>query len=149
MPQLRDFLDRFRPAGAPGAAARAGVPVDRAGELAEEVVPVLTLLDDTQAECERIVARARRDAGAIIARARVEAAAIGADGDQRARAVRAEAARQVAAAAAAAAAAMVADAEQEAVRIRARGGQRMPGLVGAALTEIRQLAAVELTAGDR
>lgn len=149
MPQLRDFLDRFRPAGAPGAAARAGVPVDRAGELAAEVVPVLTLLDDTRTECERIVARARRDAAAIMAEARAEAAAISADGDQRAQAVRHEAARQVTVAAATAAAAMVADAEQEAIRIRARAGQRMPRLVGAALAEIRQVAALELTTGDR
>ena len=41
MPDLRDFLSRFRPAGAPGA-ARAGVG------------PVLALLGGTQAECERI-----------------------------------------------------------------------------------------------
>jgi F0F1-type ATP synthase membrane subunit b/b' len=137
MPQLRDFLDRFRPAGAPGAAARARGPVDRARELAAEVVPVLTLLDDTRAECEQIVARARRDAAAIMAEARAEAAAISADGDQRAQAVRDEAARQVTAA------------EQEAVRIRARAGQRMPRLVGAALAEIRQVAALELITGDR
>lgn len=149
MPQLRDFIHRFRPAGAPGAAGCAGVPADRARELAAEVVPVLTLLDDTRAECERIVARARRDATAIMAAARAEAAAISADGDQRARAVRDEAARQITAAAATAAAAMVADAEQEAVRIRARAGQRMPRLVGAALAEIRQLAALELTTGER
>jgi flagellar biosynthesis/type III secretory pathway protein FliH len=148
VPQLRDFLSRFRPAGAPGAAARAAVPLDRARELAAEVVPVLTLLDGTQAECEQIVGRARRDADAIIAAARAKAAATIADGDQRASATREEAARQVAAAAAAAAAAMVADAEQEAARIRARAGQRIPALVGAALREIRQLAAADLTAGE-
>jgi V/A-type H+-transporting ATPase subunit D len=34
LPQLRDFLERFRPAGAPGAAAGAGVPADRSRELA-------------------------------------------------------------------------------------------------------------------
>lgn len=33
MPALRDFLARFRPAGPPGAAARAGVPADRSREL--------------------------------------------------------------------------------------------------------------------
>jgi hypothetical protein len=39
-----DFLRRFRPAGTPEAAARAGVPVDRAAEAAGELEPVLALL---------------------------------------------------------------------------------------------------------
>ncbi len=143
MPQLRDSLSRFRPAGAPGAAARAAVPADPARELAAEVVPVLTLLDGTQAECEGIVAQAKREAAAIMVAARAEAVAITAAGDQRARAAYDEAARQVTAAAAADAAAMAADAEREAVRIRALAAQRMPGLVSAALAEIRQLV------GDR
>ena len=70
MPQLRDFFSRFRPAGAPGAAARAGVPADRLREREAEVGPVLALLDSTEAECERIVGQARRDAGVIMADAR-------------------------------------------------------------------------------
>jgi len=94
MPALRDFLARFRPAGPPGAAARAGVPADRSGELAAEVGPVLALLESTDAERERIIAQARRDAGQITAAARAEEAAIAADAGRRARAARAEAARQ-------------------------------------------------------
>lgn len=62
MPQARDFLDRFRPAGAPGAASRAAVPADRTAELASELVPVLALLAGTDAECDRIITAARRDA---------------------------------------------------------------------------------------
>ena len=37
MPDLRDFLSRFRPAGTPGAAARPGVPVDRVAEREAEL----------------------------------------------------------------------------------------------------------------
>ena len=78
MPDLRDFLSRFRPAGAPGG-ARAGVPADRRRELEAEVGPVLALLAGTQAECERIIAQARRDAGRLTAETGAEAAAIAAD----------------------------------------------------------------------
>jgi hypothetical protein len=55
MPELRDFLARFRPAGAPGTAARAAVPADRSRELEAEVEPVLALLEDTDAERKRII----------------------------------------------------------------------------------------------
>jgi len=149
MPQLRDFLSRFRPAGAPGAAGRAGVPVDRDRELAAEVVPVLALLDGVQAECEQIVGQARRDAAAIVAAARAEAAAIAAAGDQRAQAARDDAARHVTAAAAADAAAMVADAEREAARIRVLAVQRIPGLVSVAMGGIRLLIAPDPGTVDR
>jgi hypothetical protein len=68
VPQLRDFLSRFRPAGAPGA-ARAAVPADRRRQLEAEVDPVLKLLDGPDAECTRIIAAARRDAEQAIAAA--------------------------------------------------------------------------------
>ena len=51
--QVRDFLDRFRPAGVPGTASRAGVPADLAGEPAGELQTVLALLVGTDAECGR------------------------------------------------------------------------------------------------
>lgn len=144
MPQLRDFLSRFRPAGTPGAAARAGVPVDPARELAAEVGPVLMLLDGTQGECERIVGEARRDAEVTMAAARAEAAAIIAEGDRRAVAVGDEAARQITDAAAGDVVIMVAAAELQAILIRTMAGQRMPAMVGGAVGGIRQLLA-----GDR
>ncbi|MGH8867626.1 MAG: hypothetical protein ACRDYU_06490, partial [Actinomycetes bacterium] len=62
MPRSGDFLERFRPAGAPGAAAAAGVPADRVAELSAELEPVLARLAGTQREAERIRAAARRDA---------------------------------------------------------------------------------------
>ncbi|HUJ07967.1 MAG TPA: hypothetical protein VLX31_17815 [Streptosporangiaceae bacterium] len=95
MPQLSDFLNRFRPVGAPGAAGRAGVPADRAAELAAELRPVLELLDSTQEQCVQVVAQARQEAGRIIARARREAERIAADGRNRAQAARGDATARV------------------------------------------------------
>jgi len=99
LPQLGNFLDRFRPAGAPGAASQAGVPVDRAAELAAELGPVLARLAGTDAECARIVAEAERSASQIASDARERAAAITAGGRARAQAARSEAAAEVLAAA--------------------------------------------------
>lgn len=140
MPPLRDFLSRFRPAGAPGAAARAGVPVDRERELEAEVIPVLTLLDGTRDDCTAIIGQARRDADGITASARAEAAAIRADGDQRASAARNEAARRLADAAAADAAAMVAAAQRQQARIGELARARMPAMVTLGVEEIWRLA---------
>jgi cell division septum initiation protein DivIVA len=138
MPPLRDFLARFRPAGAPGA-VRAGVPADRSRELEAEVSPVLTLLDGTDAERERIIARARREAEQITATARAEAAMIAAEAAQRAEAAREEAARQVMALARDEAARSVEGARRQARRTRELARQRMPALVSRAVEEIRQL----------
>jgi len=139
MPQVRDFLDRFRPAGAPGAAALAGVPADRMRELVDELSPALAALDGTDAECARIGAQARDEAQRITAAARAQAAAIVADADQRASAAREEAAEQSLAAARAAAAHAVADAEQQAAAVRELAERRIPVLTGYAVGLIRQL----------
>jgi len=138
MPQLRDFLARFRPAGSPGA-ARAGVPADRSRELQAEVSPVLALLDGTDAERDRIVARARREAEQITAAARAEAAVIAADAARRADAARDEAARQVMAVARDEAARSVGDARRQARQTRELARQRMPALVSLAVEDIRHL----------
>jgi hypothetical protein len=139
MPQLRDFLGRFRPAGTPGAAARAGVPADPAGELAAEVGPVLALLDGAAAGRDEVIAAARRDAAAIVAAARDAAAGVAADGEQRAAAARDEAARLTLAAARDEAELTVTAARQQASRIRELSAQRTPGLADRAVAEIRQL----------
>jgi vacuolar-type H+-ATPase subunit H len=99
LPQARDFLDRFRPAGAPGAASRAGVPADRAAELASELEPVLALLAGTDAECRRIIATAQREAEQIGERAREQAAAVAAEARRLARAAQDEAVEHALAAA--------------------------------------------------
>lgn len=150
MPPLRDFLSRFRPAGAPGAAARAGMPVDRERELAAEVGPVLALLDGTERECALVVARARHDADEIMAGARAEAAAIAADGARRGSAARDEAGRRLTEAAAADAAAMVAAARRQADQVRALAARRVPGLADLAAGQLRQLlTAARSPGGER
>ena len=138
MPGLRDYLDRFRPAGAPGAGG-AGVPADRSRELEAELTTVLALLDGVHAECAGIVAQARRDAERIVTAARGEAATMTADADQRARAARDEAAWEMLAAARAEAADTVARARQQALGIRERAEQRIPALAGRAVALVRGL----------
>lgn len=95
MPQLRDFLDRFRPAGAPGSAATAGVPADRLAELAAELDPVLALLKDADSQCAVIVAEGEHEAERIAREAGELAARIAADGKERALAARNLAASEV------------------------------------------------------
>ena len=149
MPPVRNFLDRFRPAGSPGATARAAVPVDRSGELEAELVPVLTLLDGVDADCARIVAGARREAGRITGVARQEAAATLVDAERRARAAREQTVQQVLAEARAEAAETVASARREALRSRELAGQRIPVLVSRAVDLVRGLGTGELGTGCR
>ncbi|GIJ71536.1 hypothetical protein [Virgisporangium ochraceum] len=75
MPTIRELLNRFRPAGTPGAAAGAAVPADRAAELAAELAPVFVALAPATAKAAEIrsaaVSRAearRADAAATAAR---------------------------------------------------------------------------------
>jgi len=83
---VRDFLERLRPSGTPGAPSVAGVPADRVAERSTELEAVFALLEDVQAEVRRIgstgdqQARRRREAAheqadAIIADVRRLAAA--------------------------------------------------------------------------
>jgi hypothetical protein len=65
MPRVRDLLYRFRPAGAPGAATAAGVPVDRSADLAAELEQLFAQLADVERECAAIRDDAERDAAAI------------------------------------------------------------------------------------
>jgi hypothetical protein len=130
--QARDFLDRFRPAGAPGPAARAGVPADRAAELAAEVEPVLALLDGTYAECQQIIAAARQEADRITAEAQAHVAAIGQEAGRQARTARDQAAAEVLTQARVQAQAATADASRQALQISRLAGRRLPVLVAAA-----------------
>ena len=96
MPQWRDFLERLRPAGTPGAAARPGVPADRSAEAAAELTPLLLLLDDVQDQAQRmrrdavdradeIRQAAQREADQIVARARLHAQSVRAETEAKAR----------------------------------------------------------------
>jgi vacuolar-type H+-ATPase subunit H len=86
-----DLLRRFRPAGTPGAAAAAGVPVDRAAEAAGELEPILALLAGAESAAADLRERARLDALELDGQARARAAGLAAEARARAQAERADA----------------------------------------------------------
>lgn len=137
MPVGRDFLSRFRPAGAPGSAARAAVPADRTRELADELEPVLALLDSTDAECQQIVARAGQEAARIRAAARADAERIAAEAACQARAATDEAARRVLTQARAQAAEATTAADEQARLVGQRAARRLPALVARAVALVQ------------
>ncbi len=139
MPHVRDFLSRFRAAGAPGA-GRAAVPADRRRELESELGPVLMLLDGPSAECTEIVRAAQRDAEQIVRDARSEADAIVSAARRRAAASVAELVRQAVSAARTEADAIGAAGAAEAAAIRERTRQRLPALADRALALVRDIA---------
>lgn len=137
MARARDLLDRFRPAGAPGAATAAGVPADRRESVAAELEPIFAALAPVQAECERLrrasaehalarEATATRMARALLARARSESAA-----------ERAAAAATLRERAKITAGRTLAHAEDEAAEIRRNAEARRPDLVGRILERVR------------
>jgi hypothetical protein len=139
----RDFLQRFRPAGAPGAAAAVAVPADRRAELAAELEPVFAALSAVEDERGRLLAEATAAAERLRAAGRAQAAALVADAGARAEAERAAAAERVRSAAAAADAELIDLARAEAELVRRRAAARLPGLVADALASVRSLAAEE------
>ena len=141
MAQLGDFLTRFRPAGAPGAGSRAGVPADRAAERAAELEPVLALLAGAQTDAADRVAAARREAARIRAESREDAERIAAETRIRAQTARAEAAAEVLAAARARAAAIERAADAAAVARPAPPPDRVGPLVDEAVRLVRAVAA--------
>jgi vacuolar-type H+-ATPase subunit H len=138
VPHMRDFLSRFRPAGAPGA-GRAAVPADQRRQLESELGPVLMLLDGPSTEDTAIVAAARRDAEQVLRLARSEADGIGAAARQRAAASIAELVQEEAAAGRAEAAAIASAGAAEAAAITERARQRLPLLADRAVTLVRNL----------
>lgn len=140
MPQFRDFLDRFRPAPAPGAASLVGVAADRSGALAAELDPVLALLAGTHAECERMVAAARQDARQIGEQARQQASAITAGARDGAAAARTAAADAVVAAAQARASRAIAAAAHQVQSPRRVSDAQVSDLIRAAVGLVSALA---------
>jgi len=127
MPRARDLLERFKPAGTPGAAAHRGVPVDRVAEFAAELEPVLAKLSETADEADQIRAQGRLEA-------------------ERRRAAAVELAQATLASAASLAAA---DRAQEATRLSRASTTETAETLGAAeraVGELRQRAAARLPA---
>ncbi|MEU2222885.1 hypothetical protein [Streptomyces sp. NPDC018347] len=125
---LRDFLERFRPAGTPGASA-SGVPADRAAERAAELEPALAGLADVQREAARIRAVAEQEAGALRRDTAREAARIVDAARERAPEVRRRAAEPLLRAARQEADALRAAGDRTATVIRGRALENMPRLV--------------------
>jgi hypothetical protein len=125
---LRDFLARFRPTGAPGAAI-SGVPADRAAERAAELEPSLALLSDVQEEAAGIRAAADQEAAAIRENAARQAADIVATARAQVPQVRRDAAMPVHAAALREVEDLVTAGERASSLVRKRARERMPSLV--------------------
>jgi hypothetical protein len=146
MARVERILERLRPAGAPGAAAAAGVPADRIAERAAELEPVLARLDPVQARCERL----RSDAAVEVARRRRAAAdqsrQMLAEARRAAQAERAAAAAAVERAVEAEAAAARLAAERDAAAVRELAAARMDQLVDRVVaTAVRALGEAEPT----
>ncbi|HET8660859.1 MAG TPA: hypothetical protein VFM55_17885 [Micromonosporaceae bacterium] len=146
MSRVRELLERFRPAGAPGAASGAGAPADRRAGVEAELEPVFAALDEAQRECARI----REDAAVRAAARRAEAA-------DRARAVvaRARADSQAERAAAAAEtrrrgqheiASIISHAEESAEAVRRSAQRRQADLVDRVVDMVRAQLAGAATA---
>jgi hypothetical protein len=132
-----NFLNRFRRAGTPGAAARAGVPVDRAAEAAAELQAVLALLVEAEAAGAEIRQRAERDAEGLRERARVAAAALVAEARARVAAERADAAAAARAGCLAESAQLTAEAGRRAAARRQLAEERLPGYVARVVAVVR------------
>jgi hypothetical protein len=129
MARSRNFLERFRPSGTPGAAARPGVPADRQAEQSAELEPLLARLAETEAEVVQIGTTAQQSADVRRLEGQDRARATLAAGRRRIVADRAEMVAQVRRQGAAETAAVLAAAQAEADAVRSRVGQRLPALV--------------------
>lgn len=137
MARSRDFLARFRPVGTPGAAATAGVPVDRSRELDAELGPVLDALAGTQAQAAAIRVAAADEAARRRRDGLTRADALLLSGQDRAAAERTATLSAARAAAEVTVAQMVEDARTEADAIADRVATRLPGLVAEVVAAVR------------
>ncbi len=137
MARSRDLLQRFRPAGAPGTAASAGVPADRVAELSAELEPVLALLDVASEEAGRIRAEGSREAARLRAEAGERARTLVATATREAEADRIAAAARVNERAAAEADETVAAARAEAAALRLRADERLQEYADRVLGAVR------------
>ncbi|WP_298460826.1 hypothetical protein [uncultured Cellulomonas sp.] len=154
MPRVRDLLYRFRPAGAPGVAGPAGVPVDRAADAAAELDDVLHDVAEVERTCEGLRAAARRDAERTTSEAAQRAAGLVSAAQARADEERAAAAAAARAADEPACAELLAHAERTAAEVGRTAEERIPLYVDAVVDGIRELLetddpAVGRTAGAR
>ena len=147
MASARDLLERFRPAGTPGAAAPAGVPYDRGAALEDELRPVLALLSPTEERCAAQLREAAAHAEQIRADASVQGAALLAQARLRAEEARAGAAEGLQRRSDEEAAAEIERAAHAAGEVRARARHRLPELTARVVAATR--AAMSASEQDR
>ncbi|MET8451817.1 hypothetical protein [Streptomyces sp. NPDC005209] len=136
---LRDFLERFRPVGTPGASAT-GVPADRTAERAAELEPTLAQLTNVQQKAADIRAAADKAAEAVRHHAAREAERLVAAARERAPEMRRQAAEPILRKARQEADAIRAAGDRAASAVRDRAGERMPDLVERAVADALRLA---------
>ncbi|MEU7990024.1 hypothetical protein AB0B56_34690 [Streptosporangium canum] len=140
MVRLSDFLERFRPAGVPGAAAPAGVPADYAADRAAELDPVFSALTEVRAACASERLRAEHRAEETRERARAQAAAIVSAARLDAGVERAQAVADIRQRSDKESSAVMRSADLAADGIRRRSAARMPEEVARVVAKIRSLA---------
>lgn len=140
MPTARDLLQRFRPLGAPGAAAPSGVPADRRAERDRELQPVFDALVDVQEEVGRIRAAATAQAHVRGEQAEQQAAALLRTARRDAATARAEAAAAAAARVEEESRRVLAEAEADAAVVVRRAEERYAGLVDRVVHGVRAAA---------
>jgi hypothetical protein len=136
----REILDRFRPAGPPGAAGAAGVPADRRADAQRELALLFAGLADVERRCADVRDRADRQAVRRAARSQRMAAAIVDEARSEARATRVSAATRAQADARIEAQVIVEHADKAAADLRRSAEGRMPALVDRILERAGELA---------
>ena len=137
MPRSRDILQRFRPAGTPGAASNVGVPADRVAEIGAELAPVFSALADTQEQAAAIRAEAATEAERRRQVAVERAAALVAAARRDEAAERSEAALRTSTRASEESDAVLAAAGHDVEELRRRVARRMPEYVDRVLRSAR------------
>ena len=131
-----DFLERFRPLGAPGAAVSTSGPTSEVPDPATELAPVFAALADTIEQCDAVVAEARHRADTELARARERAAAVKARARGDVGAEQARAAARVFEEYSAEEAAVMDEATNRATETRRSGAARVDGLARATVDRL-------------
>ena len=134
---VRDFLERLRPSGTPGAPSVAGVPADRLAERSAQLEAVFALLEDVQAEVGLIGSTADQQAQRRREAAHQQADAIVAEARRLAEAERSVAAATAQAGAAAQARAISAGAQARAATIADETHSREAAVIAAVLDQAR------------
>jgi hypothetical protein len=136
----REILDRFRPAGPPGAAGAAGVPADRRADAQHELDQLFAGLADVERRCAEVRERADQQAARRTAQSHRMAAAILDDARSEAGATRTSAASRAQADARIEAQGIVEHADKAAADLRVSAEGRMPALVDRILERAGELA---------